>query len=253
MKIAVLSDVHSNLEALDAVLEDIQAYGVDAIYCLGDTIGYGADPVICLQRIQDNCENRLIGNHEHALLHPSERANMNEVAQKAIAWTNQQFSAEEVEQIKQWPVIIKTSDCCLVHGSPDRPRAFYYLVYKTQIERALSSFSEKICFFGHTHTPALIEVSAPDAFQEMQLVSDKKATEIEQAVFELEEQKRYLINVGSVGQPRDGDQRARWVLLSQDTTQVMFRYVPYNIEGAQKKIHEAKLPSILAERLQYGK
>lgn len=253
MKIAIFSDVHGNLEALEAVLEDIQPFLVEAIHCLGDVVGYGADPVACLRHIQDNCSSIIQGNHENALWHMPERRHMNSMALEAITWTCKQLTPELIEMIKTWPLIKKEAEFCLVHGSPDQPLFFYYLVHRTQMERALRAFSEKICFFGHTHTPKIIEALAIDSIRVMKPETEHKALETEQIIFTLDGNKRYLVNVGSVGQPRDNDPRARWVMFCDDPWEVMFRYVPYNIKGVQKKIHQAKLPDVLAERLQYGK
>jgi len=253
MTIAVLSDIHGNLESWHAVLEDIQSFNVDDIYCLGDVIGYGADPYACIASVQKNCSIILQGNHENALLNPVEQSHMNSVAQTAITWTAQQLPEKVIETISSWPLVKVGTDARLVHGSPDEPLAFHYITYRMDVENAFRAFSEKVCFYGHTHWPAVAEEIVSNTSRVIKLAPRMLSKQKEEQVISLDEKTRYLISVGSVGQPRDGDARARWVLVKSDPSAAIFRYVPYDIEKAQQKILKAGLPEILAERLKYGK
>jgi len=233
-------DIHGNLEALEAVLADIRAVGVDDIYCLGDVVGYGADPRVCLQRVAETCGIRVRGNHEAALLGDAWIDRMNPAASAAIHWTAAQLTAEDLNEISTWPLVRVGADARLVHGSPDRPAQYDYVTGRFSIEDAFRAFPEFMCFCGHTHIPLVAVETAPGR---MQVLQARKLM--------LERDKRYLINVGSVGQPRDGNARARWVLMA-DTPQITFREVAYDVGRAQEKIRKAGLPEILAYRLSRG-
>jgi diadenosine tetraphosphatase ApaH/serine/threonine PP2A family protein phosphatase len=241
MRTAVFSDVHANLEALDAVLADIQAARVDAVYCLGDVIGYGADPGPCLRRVQAACSVILLGNHEAALLDESWLRRMNPAAAQALRWTARQISAQDLTEIGSWPVVRASADARLVHGTPNDPAAFHYLQGRFDLENAFRAFPEPLCFCGHTHVPLLAEESGPG------LIRVQPGSAIE-----FENEKRYLINVGSVGQPRDGRPQARWVLVEDKPARAEIRSVEYDVAAAQAKIRRAGLPEVLAARLSEG-
>jgi diadenosine tetraphosphatase ApaH/serine/threonine PP2A family protein phosphatase len=241
MKVAVFSDVHANLEALEAVLADIRAAHVDEIYCLGDVIGYGADPGPCVRRVRETCRVILRGNHETALLDESWLPRMNPAAAQALRWTARQLDARDVAEIGQWPLVRAGADARLVHGTPNEPAEFHYLQGRFSLEEAFRAFPEPLCFCGHTHIPLIAEEIVPER---VRIRSGPK--------IEFEDQPRYVINVGSVGQPRDGRKQARWVLVEDRPAGVEFRAVEYDIAGAQAKIHKAGLPEILASRLSRG-
>ncbi|MCK5219274.1 metallophosphoesterase family protein [bacterium] len=241
MRVALISDVHSNLEALEAVLKDIRSTGVDEIYSLGDVVGYGADPAACLDLVQSACKIMLRGNHESALLDSSRKADMATNAVQAINWTRSQLSSRELSLMASWPVVSVGSDARLVHASPDHPGEFQYLKSRWDMENAFKSFSEQICFYGHTHQPAAAEEIIPGAIRILPPRS-----------FILDAKCRYLVNVGSVGQPRNRDTTACWVLVTNHPPEVGFNSVAYDIRSAQEKILKAGLPSILAKRLAEG-
>lgn len=242
MRMAVISDIHGNLEALQAVLADIRATGADAVYCLGDVVGYGADPRACLDLVRAQCALTVRGNHEEALLHIAGRQDMSSPAEQALVWTRQQLSDEDLLACAAWPLVLVGVDARLVHASPDEPLKFRYLFSRFDCESAFGVFPEKICLVGHTHLPLLAEEIVPGVLRTY------TAGEIE-----LNTKNRYLINVGSVGQPRDGNPQARWVLVEDHPPRVVFKAVSYNIAQAQAKIRQAGLPESLADRLALGR
>ncbi len=251
MRVAVIADVHGNLEALEAVLADIRDTGVDAVYCLGDVIGYGADPAACLDLVCEHCEILLQGNHEDALLQPAHIAAMNPVAAVAERWTQTRLTGAQRERIAQWPLVKVGADARLVHGSPDEPLRFHYLQHRWNLENAFRAFSETICFFGHTHVPAAAAEIVPGVVQSISLPS-YSTDRVGLRHLALEPGNRYVVNGGSVGQPRDNDPRAKWLLVREKPPELEFRALSYDIAVSQKKILSAGLPEFLASRLEYG-
>ncbi len=241
MRVAVISDVHGNLEALEAVLADIRRTGVDEIYCLGDVVGYGADPVGCLERLQRTCGLILRGNHEEAILDPAQIQHMNASAAEALRWTRRQLAPAHVAEIRSWPLVRVGSEARLVHASPDEPLRFNYILNRLDLENAFRAFAEKICFCGHTHTPLVAEEVVSGVIR---LTQERD--------FSPDPACRLLVNVGSVGQPRDGDPRSRWVLVSDQPDRITFKTTAYDVELAHSKILKAGLPVCLADRLKNG-
>lgn len=242
MRIAVLSDIHGNLEALEAVLADVRAQGADEIYCLGDVIGYGADPQACLHRVLETCRIMLRGNHEAALLDPAWLERMNEDAAAALRWTADRLDAADREVIASWPLVRAAADARLVHGSPWRPAEFQYLSGRWSLEEAFRAFPEHLCLCGHTHVPLAAEEIVPEVLRTLSVTQG----------IDLQEGGRWLVNVGSVGQPRDGSSLASWVLITDRPPHVDLRRVAYPVAKAQEKIRRAGLPGVLAERLSGG-
>jgi diadenosine tetraphosphatase ApaH/serine/threonine PP2A family protein phosphatase len=242
MRIAVLSDIHANLEALDAVLADVRDQGAEEIYCLGDVIGYGADPVACLERVRAACRIRLRGNHEAALLDPAWLARMNPEAAAALRWTAGRLSAADREEIAAWPLVRVGADARLVHGSPFEPAEFHYLRGRLDLESAFRAFGERLCLCGHSHVPLAAEEVVPGVHRLLPATGG----------MDLEEDKRYLVNVGSVGQPRGGTPQASWALITDQPPRVDLRLVDYPYAEAQAKIRAAGLPESLAARLADG-
>ncbi len=242
MRIAVISDIHGNIDALDAVLEDIQRYGVEDIFCLGDVVGYGASPKACLDRVQKHCRVLLRGNHEEALVHELYLQEMSSPAAQALHWTRQQLSENELQVLAAWPLVKVGADARLVHASPMDPIKFNYALDRFSYEMAFAKFPESLCLFGHTHIQAAAEEIVPGTLRWIKGTS-----------FDLDPKCRYLVNVGSVGQPRDGNPQSRWVLVEDAPARITFHSVAYDVSAAQEKIHQAGLPDILATRLSEGR
>lgn len=240
-RIAIVSDIHSNLEALTAVLDDIHAQEAEAVYCLGDVVGYGANPSECLALTRAAAAVILKGNHDAAVAGDRRTFDFNDEAQAAVAWTRRRLSEPELTLLRQLPYVheVDGSDLFLVHATPEDPAAFHYLLWDVSPSEALEGFIRRFGFVGHSHVPGVFLQKA-GRVQEMPLsvVLDPGA--------------RYLVNVGSVGQPRDGIPLAAYCLLNLEAASLAIRRVEYNIAAAQKKILDAGLPPSLAARLAFG-
>lgn len=247
---AVISDIHGNLEALEAVLEDIPEE-VDSIYCLGDVIGYGASPNECCDLIRERGIPVISGNHDLAVTDPETNlAWFNPVAARAVEWTRDQISAENASFLYSLPREMEHRGAYFVHGSVRDPDE--YILDSATAEDNISVLKETqpetpICFFGHTHVKAI----AP--------FPQNQAPVGPSEPIDLSEDGPYLVNPGSVGQPRDGDVFASYVLAegtepsSERPPSVAYRFVEYDLAGAQAKIREAGLPGVLADRLAQGR
>jgi predicted phosphodiesterase len=245
MKLGIFSDVHSNLEALEVVLDFFEAESVTEYVCLGDIVGYGADPEECVRSIRDLHGIIIAGNHDYGLAGKTPAETFNEDAVKALAWTRRhttlfvRFYLEALELTKVLPAY----SFRLVHGSPSAPRNWEYVVDWSDVEHEFGFFAERVCFIGHSHVPFAARL-AP---------GDTRPHRIRAHVFELKDDgSKYLVNVGSVGQPRDSDPRACAVIFDPDNHHVSFHRVEYDIKTAQRKIVNAGLPESLATRLAAG-
>jgi predicted phosphodiesterase len=254
MSVAIISDVHANLEALQAVLQDIKKQGASEIISLGDVIGYGPNPRECLQLIKDNCKISLMGNHEDAVLFLS--VNFKKEAAEAVNWTRSQLNSPEYDENKtkelwdylgELPKSKLVKNTLYVHGSPFQPiNEYIYPSDADNPEKMHDNFSKvkSICFCGHTHEPGIF-VQAPDQF-----VKFYEPAKINNTYYF--DENKCIVNVGSVGQPRDNDNRACYIIIKNDVLQ--FRRVQYDIKETIKKILDVKLlPRIFAARLQVGK
>jgi diadenosine tetraphosphatase ApaH/serine/threonine PP2A family protein phosphatase len=253
--IAILSDIHGNLEALQAVLADIDGHPITDVYCLGDVIGYGANPLECLDLVARRCSMTLLGNHDQgAMFDP---VGFSGIAERAIFWTRDQLESplanreareQRWEFLAERPRSHRENGHLFVHGSPRNPLNEYVFpddVYnQSKIERVFS-LVERYCFQGHTHVPGIFIEQAPD-----DLYQFHSPEEVDHN-YRLDGRKT-LCNVGSVGQPRDGDPRACYVLLDDDT--IRFRRVEYDLETTIKKIYGIPdLENFLGDRLRDGR
>jgi predicted phosphodiesterase len=239
----ILSDIHSNLEALEAVLADAEGR-YDCILCLGDVVGYGADPNAVSEWVRAECAGVVRGNHDRAAANDQSLEYFNAAARASAIWTRRALTEENrkwLEELPQGPLRVEEplGNFVLVHGSvADEDQ------YVVQTEEALAlapALEEQATFFGHTHLQGGFLLARGAAT----LLRPNRVLELEPDYF-------YLINPGSVGQPRDGDPRAGYVLFSIEERTVEYRRVPYNIDGAAAKIRAAGLPAILASRLYDG-
>jgi diadenosine tetraphosphatase ApaH/serine/threonine PP2A family protein phosphatase len=238
---AVISDVHSNLEALFAVLDDLKRMKIKDVLFLGDAVGYGPDPNECVSLLRKNCGVLLAGNHDRAALDLREAEYFNPFAQAAIVWTAEVLSKQSIKTLHGLPVIesMEEHGLLLVHSSPFEPERWHYISSPIEAADAFDFFSERICLVGHSHIPFIVEKPRRG---KMRAYGEKAG---------LHEGSRYLINAGSVGQPRDGDPRACYVIVNDED--VEFKRVSYSVSETQKKMAEAGLPDMLIERLSYGK
>jgi diadenosine tetraphosphatase ApaH/serine/threonine PP2A family protein phosphatase len=251
MRYAILSDIHSNLEALSTVLDALAAERVDRILCLGDVIGYGADPGACLERLQA-CEAVTVGgNHDLACIGQLDVNWFNDSARAAVVWTRTQLSIADVDALRRFPLTATIEPFTLVHGTLRHPQRFDYLVDAAQAVDTLTTCRTLICLVGHTHLPCFIEFDrAPRRLARM-LTNPQEMADL--AYDDEPDAKRYLINPGSVGQPRDGDPRASFAIVDTERRRVSFQRVPYDVAAAQRKIRQAGLPEFLAARLEAGR
>jgi diadenosine tetraphosphatase ApaH/serine/threonine PP2A family protein phosphatase len=246
MKLAIISDIHGNLEALEAVLKDISFAGCAKTYCLGDVVGYGPAPNEVCARLQELNIETIQGNHDEAaaLDIPLPEALLNPLAFKSLLWTRAVLSPEHRRWLRELPhrIDIPEFKACLCHASPQNPLDWEYVRSRFQAWQILEQQEQLVCFIGHTHRPFV-----------WSLLADGIVTEQRADAISLDPACRYLINVGSVGQPRDGDPRCSYAIVDRAAQTVEFRKVEYPVSITQRRIRELNLPDRLAERLTLGK
>ncbi len=248
---AIISDVHGNLEAFEAVLADLAQYDVREVYCLGDVVGYGPNPRECLDLVMERCRVMVLGNHDQAAIF--DPSNFNPHAERATFWTRSQLEApvptrqradRRWEYLAECPRLHREDTVLYVHASPRHPINDYIFpedVYNQAKMERLFRLNERYCFHGHTHLPGIIT-------EELQFHAPE---EIEYR-YQLDGRKTF-INVGSVGQPRDGDWRACYVIVDEDDV-VYYRRVEYDLETTARKIYEVEeLDNFLGDRLRDGR
>ena len=241
MRIAVISDIHANLHALEAVLAAIDADRVDQIWCLGDLVGYGPRPNECVALVRERASLCLAGNHDLAVLGRLELEFFADEAGAAAAWTRTVLGADAATYLGSLEPSASVEGVTLAHGSPRDP-IWEYVLTHAAADAAFAVSREPLILVGHSHV-ALALASAGSG------VAGGKAppgTEIELAVG------RHLLNPGSVGQPRDGDARAAWLVIDTATHGARFRRTTYPVELTQAEMREANLPQVLSERLAHG-
>lgn len=246
MRAAVLSDIHSNRHALEAVLAAVDEADVDQVWCLGDMVGYGAEPDACTTLVRERCSTCLVGNHDLALLGAIDVSTFSETAAAAVEWTRENVSAATLEFLGGLDPSASHHGVGLFHASPRDP-IWEYVLSTDQAEAGFEAQEERIGLIGHSHIALFFvrAVGARPGYAQGAQAGDDAEVDVTEG--------DWLLNPGSVGQPRDGDPRAAWLEL--DTEQWLARYhrVPYDIEGAASAILAAGLPSVLAERLQAGR
>ncbi|MEO0254019.1 MAG: metallophosphoesterase family protein [candidate division WOR-3 bacterium] len=256
MRYLVISDIHSNYEALSKVIEVAKKEGYDEILCLGDIIGYGADPNLCTDFIRENSKLTVCGNHDYSLINYEERNNLNEYALKAIEWTEKVLTYENrkfIEKLNFKEEVNEEID--IVHTAPSEPESFIYIFSLEEAIFEFQSIDKRITFFGHSHIPVIFKRKKEGEYQKFgfQDIFYENKKDFFIFKFSLEKDTDYLINPGSVGQPRDGDPRASFLIFDLEKKEIMFYRVLYDVEKARKKIIEAGLPQFLGDRLLYGR
>jgi diadenosine tetraphosphatase ApaH/serine/threonine PP2A family protein phosphatase len=237
--------VHGNLEALTAVLDDAAAVGAHSVLCLGDVVGYGADPVACVEVVGERAVAAVAGNHEHGALGLMSLEWFNPVAKAAALWTRGRLDEDHGRYLRNLPITRAFEEATLVHASPRRPEDWDYLVSPEDGFEVFGDFATRLCFVGHSHRPDVWSLgSSGPAYTGYR--PSRPAT------VRLEDGRRYLINVGSVGQPRDHDPRAAYAVWDRDERTVAIRRVEYDHRRAAQKILAAGLPRALADRLAHG-
>jgi len=241
MKYAIISDIHGNLEALNTVLKDADARGCEKYICGGDVVGYNANPKECLNIVRGLDIPCVMGNHDEYIGQDCDLSAFNPVAAEAVVWTREQLSEEDRQWLCELRYVRLVDHFSIVHGTMANPKLWGYVQDKNDAAENFVYQSTNLCFHGHTHVPVVF-------------VDDGGG--IEHGTFDhlkLEPGLKYFINVGSVGQPRDGDPRASYCIYDSDAESVELFRLDYDIETTKQKILDAGLPERLADRLDFGK
>jgi len=242
MKVAIISDIHGNRQAFEAVLNDIADYSVEEVWCLGDLVGYGADPDACVDLARANADVCLAGNHDLAVAGKIPLDEFSRGAGIAVRWTQEVMSAENRDYLATLRTSATRADVGLYHASP-RDQVWEYVLSSLLAELCLDAARHRLNLIGHSHVALSFDRShsqpATGETRREGVVLDLAAGE-------------WLLNPGSVGQPRDGDPRAAWMLIDLDEQLAQYRRCDYDVAGAAGAIRAARLPDSLAERLEYG-
>lgn len=245
---AIISDIHSNIEALDAVLRHISTQRVDSIVCLGDVVGYNAAPTECIRRIRSLGCKVVKGNHDHYCSHPDvDLDDFQPNAASVIEWTRRNISDEDTQWLHNLPLTLKYMGFTIVHSTLDSPENFRYVFDNQDAQDSFLSQKTRVCFHGHTHVPCIF-------FHPPGKTSPKDIVKYHATNGHLDPG-NYFINVGSVGQPRDGDWRSCYAILtvhSLTDIDVEFHRVEYDVDAAVARIQAAGLPERLTQRLYTG-
>jgi diadenosine tetraphosphatase ApaH/serine/threonine PP2A family protein phosphatase len=240
---AVFSDIHSNLEALVAVLADMDALGVQRRVCLGDIVGYAANPAKCLRLVRSLGCPVLKGNHDALAASDDSMHDMRDVAEIGIKFARQKLTAKEREYLASLPLTMFDGDCEFVHASLNRPEEWTYLVRGAALQAHFKAQMRRICFAGHTHVPCVWHLTTTGELRSLG----------NQGLIRLPIDGKILINVGSVGQPRDLCRDACYAIYDPSLNSVEFRRIAYDVRKTRRKILRAKLPAFVAQRLSLGR
>ena len=240
MRIAIISDIHSNLAAFEEVLADIERMDVDVVVSLGDNIGYGPDPEEVLQLIRQRQIPSILGNHELGLIDPSFLAWFNDSARRSLEINRELLSSESLNYLQALEPTLSMHECLFVHGvPPDSTTRYLFEVSNQELVNILACLDQELAFVGHTHALRLI------AYDGRRL----RHLHLPAGIISLESGSKYLINAGSVGQPRDGDSHAKYLIWDRESRQLEVRFVRYDIARTVKGIMALGLPIINADRL----
>jgi predicted phosphodiesterase len=234
VRLAIISDIHSNLEALERAFRAIEEADVDAVYCLGDVVGYNADPAACVDLVRERCEAVVLGNHDAAVARTADMDFLPADGQEAARHNRAQLSDAQRDYLADLPLVHTAANCTFVHATPDAPTAWKRLTAYPAAQAQFDHFETDVCFIGHTHSPAVMADSL--------------------GIFRVRAGHRFLINVGSVGQPRDGNPKLSFGLFDTESLDYENVRLDYDVAAAARKIRNAEgLPNRLANRLEDGR
>jgi len=242
MRYGIYSDIHGNLEALQAVLDSMKSLGVERRICLGDLVGYCANPNECVDIIREKSDLVILGNHDSVALGRETSENFNFYARRAIEWTREALSKESIDFMNGLSYLENEGELCFVHASPRSPADWFYVTSLDDAVDAFSFFRQRVCFVGHTHWPVIVVMEGEQSFRICDTLS-----------YTLDKGQRMLVNVGSVGQPRDRNPLASWTICDSDSLSVEIVRVPYDIGKTQKKMRDHDFADFLVHRLSEGK
>ncbi|MDY0144783.1 MAG: metallophosphoesterase family protein [Kiritimatiellia bacterium] len=241
LKYAILGDIHSNWEALSAVLADAESQGVSNFCSVGDMVGYNADPELCIEKVRELAGDAVVrGNHDHYCSRQENLNGFHPLAADVVDWTRKRLTDDQRSWLGNLRYSRTVETFMLVHATLDNPEMWGYVFDKLEAEASMAYQMCSVCFFGHTHVPL--------AFEKAGIVRGGLYTKLR-----ITAGRKYYINVGSVGQPRDGDPRAAYAIYDMVQNVVELRRVPYDIPATQRKIQEAGLPARAASRLEIGR
>jgi predicted phosphodiesterase len=242
MRYAFFSDVHANLEALKAVILDFRSEKIDRIVFLGDAVGYGPNPNECVELINQVAETKLMGNHDFAALGLMDTDYFNQYATESIDWTKHSLTKKTIEIMSDFELTAETDNIMMAHSSPKEPDRWHYILDMDDVKENFKFFERQICLVGHTHRPFIVSLHDDGNC----IVSHKKEEKVTDNC-------RYLVNIGSVGQPRDGDPRSCYLIYDKDNNNLKIKRVAYDLSNTQKQMAEHGLPEYLIERLAAGR
>ncbi len=244
MKIGIVSDIHSNLEAFIKALNLLHSLEVEKIYSCGDIVGYGPNPNECVNLVRENSIISVIGNHDFGVIKEEFEFKFNSYARDALRWTRNILSLENTNFLKELPLFLEEPDFTFFHGMFKKSNPFQYIISDYDAWLSLKDMNTNIGFFGHSHIAGAYVMSKDSSIK---FIPGTLGTK-----FEIQEDKRYLINVGSVGQPRDGNPSPAFTVYDSDSNTVEIKRFTYDIEKVYKKIVSYGLPVFLGERLFIG-
>ncbi len=242
MRLAIFSDVHGNMEALEAVQSALALETPDRILCLGDLVGYGPDPALCIDAVLGFCDIVLAGNHDCAAAGLVATDYFNEYARQAMEWTKAVLTPKSAEKLKALPLILEEDDRVFVHAAPESPEKWEYILSPADAWYQFENTEAKVIFVGHTHIPVCFQLKSPG----------KIGIRTDLDLIELETGCRAIINVGSVGQPRDNNTKACYGIYDTEKATFSLKRCSYNVAAVQDKMRRASLPEYLIARLSLG-
>jgi diadenosine tetraphosphatase ApaH/serine/threonine PP2A family protein phosphatase len=240
MRYAIFGDIHANWEALQTVMGDSQEQGCTHYVCLGDIVGYNADPGACLDYVREmNCPV-VKGNHDEEATQDRDLGELNPLAESALIWTRQNLAEDQKQWLRELKLVRQVKDFTIVHATLDSPGSWAYVSNRFDAMASFSYQFTQLCFYGHTHTPRIYE-------------KDDTVRCLRETDAQIRRGSKYFVNVGSVGQPRDGDWRASYAIYDVEMQTITIRRLEYDLRTTQQKIRDVGLPTVLAERLALGR
>jgi diadenosine tetraphosphatase ApaH/serine/threonine PP2A family protein phosphatase len=240
VRYAILSDIHGNLDALEAVLSSARERDIEHVVCLGDIVGYGPQPGECLRLIKNHNCTVVAGNHDFAVAERIDSSNFNVYAREATLWTREQLSSDEIEFLSELPLVAELDGFTAVHGTLHTPELFDYIQTSYDAHLSMQEMRQPLCVIGHSHVP-------------IAFVQDEAISYHLEPMVTISAHSKTIVNVGSVGQPRDCDPRSSFAIYDSDRHQIERIRVPYDIDAVISKIRGAGLPRPLGERLRSGR
>jgi predicted phosphodiesterase len=242
MRYALIGDIHSNLEAFTEVKRQLEKEEIDKYICLGDIVGYGANPKECIKIARKLFDCLIAGNHDWAAAGRFDASRFNPYARQAVQWTEDILESEDKRFLRSLPLRMEIDDFEIVHGSLYHPDEFNYILNEAEAEKSFNLMKTRLLFIGHSHAPAIL------IKKNLKVIEQVPSSEIE-----LDFENKYIVNVGSVGQPRDGNPRACFCIFDEQKRTIQIKRLEYRVALTQEKIINAGLPHFLAVRLAGGR